>query len=135
MPSAVWSELPCENVVGERDVEDLLQSVAQLGIGHRDDRLDATVEVARHEVGRSEVVLRSPAVAEGENARVLEELAHDRAHANPVREAGHARPQRAHRPDPEIDLRAVLRSRVASVDALLVDQVVDLDDDPAAYHS
>src|SRR5439155_671119 len=54
--------------------------------------------------------------------------------ANPVREARHARPQRAHRPDEKVDLRAVLRSGVQGVDDLLVDQVVDLDGDPTADH-
>src|SRR5690348_17135547 len=134
VPRAVGTELPRQHVVRHRYVEDLLQLQAQLGIRHRDDRLDAPVEVARHQVRRTEVVLRPSAVAEREDARVLEKLADDRPHANPVRKPGHAGAQRAHAPHEKVDLGARLGRRVKRVDDLLVDQVVDLDDDPAADH-
>src|SRR5438105_13875723 len=66
---------------------------------------------------------------------MLEELADDRADANALRETWHARSQRAHAADEKIDLGAGLRGRVQRVDDLLVDQVVDLDDDPAPDHA
>src|SRR5437879_13396620 len=127
-PRSVGPELPRQDVVGERDVEDLLQPLAQLRIGDWDDRLDAPVEVSRHEVRRSEVVLGPASVAEGEDTGVLEELADDRANPMPFRESGPARTKRAHAADEEVDLSARLRRGVEGVDDLLVVQGVELAD-------
>ena len=66
---------------------------------------------------------------------MLEELAHDRTDPDPFRKSWHARTQRAHAADEEVDLGARLRRRVQRVDDLLVDEVVDLEDDPAADHA
>ena len=62
-----------------------------LGVLDRHDRLDPPIEVALHEVGRADVPLRLATVGEAEDPGVLEELADDRADADPLREAGHAR--------------------------------------------
>src|SRR5919198_1685141 len=97
-PGAVGAKLPRQDIVGKRNVEDLLQPHAELGIADWHHRLHAAVEVARHEVRGAEVVLGPAAVAEAEDARVLEELADDGTHADAVGEAGDARPQRAHAP-------------------------------------
>src|SRR2546430_16090601 len=129
------TKFPRQHIVGKRHVEDLLQPLTQPRIRDRDDRLDTTVEIARHQVRRAEVVRGPPPVAEREDARMLEELADDRADANALRETWHARSQRAHAADEKIDLGAGLRGRVQRVDYLLVDQVVDLDDDPAPDHA
>src|SRR5712691_2555954 len=50
MPRAVGTKLPRQDIVGERDVEDLLQALAKLRISDWNHSLDAPVEVARHEV-------------------------------------------------------------------------------------
>ena len=42
-PSAVGLQLPRELVVGQLDVQDLLDARAQIGVEDRDDGLDATV--------------------------------------------------------------------------------------------
>src|SRR5579864_4578960 len=126
-PRAVRSELPSQDVVREVDLEDLRQATAQSRIGDRDDRLDAAVEVARHEVGRAEEVLRLAAVAEAKDARMLEEVTDDGPHSDALRKARDARTQRAHAADQEVDLGARLRCGVQRVDDLGVDQVVDLE--------
>ena len=60
---------------------------------------------------------------------VLEEAAEDRAHADVLREARHARPQRAGAAHDQVDLHAGLRRRVQRADHVLLDQRVHLRDD------
>src|SRR4030081_2250602 len=135
LPRAVWAKLPGQYVIVERSLQDLGQTPAQLGIGHRDDGLNAAIQVARHEVGRAKVVLGILPVAEGEDARVLQETSDDRAHLDPFRHPDYSRTQRAHAADDEIDLSARLRGRIERLDDFGIDQVVDLDGDTAAWLS
>src|SRR3546814_6125311 len=51
---AVGAELPGLRVVGQVDVEDLLQPGRLLGLLHRGEDLHPQVEVAGHEVGRAD---------------------------------------------------------------------------------
>ena len=53
---AVRVELPGRDVVGEVELEDLLETGAQLRLEHRNQRLDAPVEVALHQVRRADEV-------------------------------------------------------------------------------
>ena len=61
------------------------------GDSHREEELDAPVEVARHPVGAREVDLLVAAVPEVEDARVLEEAVHDRDDLDRVARALEAR--------------------------------------------
>src|SRR2546430_15467092 len=53
-PRPVRTKLPREHVVGERNVQDLLQAVPQPGAGDRDDGLDPPLRASRHQVGPAE---------------------------------------------------------------------------------
>ena len=105
-PARVRLELPGTPVVGEHQLDDLGDPGPGLGVLDRDDGLDAPVEVAVHEVGRADVPLAVAAVLEAPDPRVLEELADDRADADPLGDAGHARLQRAGAADDEVDVDA-----------------------------
>src|SRR5207245_4920720 len=70
--------------------------------------------------------------AQTENTQVLEEPADDRTHPEPLGQTGDAGPQRAHAADDKVHLSPRLGRRVERVDDVRVDEVVDLDDDPAA---
>ena len=70
--------------------------------------------------------------AEAVDARVLEEPADDRAHADRLRQPGHARAQAADPADDEVDLTAGVRRVVERVDHLGVDEAVHLHHDAAA---
>src|SRR5690606_18813702 len=80
-PHSVAVEGPGQPVVGEVDPDDLVEAARERRVLDLDEHLDATVEVARHQVGRTDEVQRatgSTAVAEHVDARVLEEAADDR---------------------------------------------------------
>ena len=83
----------------------------RLAVLDRDDRLDPSVEVAIHQVGRADVPLLVAAVLEAADPRVLEELADDRADADPLRDARDAGPERAHAADDEVDVDAAPGAR------------------------
>ena len=84
-PSAV--ELPGVGVVGEAALEHVEQLRLQVRVFDRRDQLDPAVEVARHQVGRADQDPRLVAALEGVDARVLEEAADDRDHADVLRDA------------------------------------------------
>ena len=67
-------------------LEHLVEPPPRLAIAHRDEHLDATVEIARHEVGRPDEERRLLALAEAVDARVLEVAADDRADGDPLGE-------------------------------------------------
>src|SRR5262249_56240838 len=90
--------------VGEQPLAD--DALLERGIEHREAELDPAEEVARHPVGAREVHVFGAAVLEVEDARVLEEAADDRAHADVVREALDARPQRAYAAHHQVALYA-----------------------------
>src|SRR5262249_24551300 len=126
------AQLPGEDVVGERNRENLLQPDSQGRIHNRSYAFDAAVEIPLHQVRGADVVARAALVAaEAEDARVLEVAADDRARPDALRQTGHTRTQAAHGPHDQVDLRSCLGGVVERVDRLRVDQVVDLDDDAA----
>ena len=117
---------PCP---GRDTGEQVLEARAQRGILDRHQRLHAQVEVARHQVGRADPVLEAARRrAEAEDARVLEEAAEHRAHADPLRQP-RARPGAGSRccaRTRSISAPA-RRRRVERVDDRGVGQVVQLD--------
>src|SRR5436309_5883213 len=74
------------------------------GVEHREAELDAPEEVARHPVGAREVNVLGAAILEVKHARMLEEAADDRAHADVLRHALDPGAQRAHAAHDEVDL-------------------------------
>ena len=106
-PRALGTERPGQRVVGQVDVEDLLEPVLQAGVDDRDERLDPAVEVAGHQVGRADVArpaARAGAVGEAEDPRVLEVATDDRAHPDVLGQARHPGTQAADAADDEVDL-------------------------------
>ena len=57
-PRIVGLELPANDVVAQVDLEDLIEPLAMAWMLDRDEDLHATVEVARHQVGRPDEVER-----------------------------------------------------------------------------
>ena len=95
----------------------------------RHDRLDAVVEVARHQIGAAEVVARNVPRFEDEDAAVLEKAPEHADDADVVAESFDARAQGADAACEDLDLDAFHRRLVELVDDRLVGQVVDLDPD------
>ena len=127
----VGAQFPRQGVVLAVDVEDALEPVDQLLVGDGRQRFDSAVEVARHEVGRPDVVLAPPALAEAVDPGVFEVAAHDRTHGDGLGQAGYTGPQAAHAAHDEVDLRPRLRRPVEGIDHIVVDEVVHLHDDAA----
>ena len=130
MPRARGVELPREHVVGEAELEDLVDARRERRCLHGHDHLDAALEIARHQVGGADVVARITAAAEPVDARVLEERPHDRADPDRLGQTRNARPQTAHAAHDQVDLDALSRCLVERVDQLAVGEAVDLDRDP-----
>ena len=129
-PRGVRSELPRAAVVGQHDVEDLGQAVLRIVVLDRRDRLDPPVEVAVHQVRRADVELALAAVLEAPDPRVLEELADDRADADPLGDAGQPGLDRARAAHDEVDVDAGARRAVERLDDRDVDDRVELEHDP-----
>src|SRR5712692_1258935 len=136
LPGAIGIELPRELVVAEDDLHDLRQPRFEGRIQDGRHRLHPAIKVARHQVGRAQVVLGAlPVAAEAEDPRVLQEPAHNRPDADPLREAWHARPQSTQASHNQVDIGAGLRRFVQGIDDLRVDEVIDLEHDPAVGSS
>src|SRR5918995_2667185 len=133
-PRAVGAERPGEDIVVQLDLEHLVEPGLELGIDHRREHLDAPVEVARHQVGRTEQVARAAgavAVGEPEDAGVLEVAPHDRPHPDRLRQPRHAGLEAADASHDQVDLDPRLRCGVQLLDHLGVDQTVHLHRDAA----
>jgi hypothetical protein len=120
-PGAVRAEQPGVAVVGQQHGDQLLDPGARAGVLDRHDDLDPAVEVALHQVRRAQARLGRAAVGEAEDPRVLEELADDRAHPDPLGETSHPRAERAPGPDDQVDLDALLTRPVERLDRGRVD--------------
>src|SRR5688500_3966749 len=103
-PAAVGSEGPARARVGQVDGQDLLQPGGQRRVVHRAQELNPAVQIARREVGGPDEVAGGVALPEGENPRVFEVAADDRADPDPLRTARHARAEPADAPDEAIGL-------------------------------
>src|SRR5829696_588021 len=131
VPAAVLGQLPGLDVVGQHDVQDLLEPAGQVGVGDRGDDLDPQVEVAGHEVGRADVVLAAAAVGEVPDAAVLQEPADDGADPDVVAHPRDPGPQPADAPPDQVDLDPALGGGVQGADAGCVHQSVHLHGDAA----
>src|SRR5687767_6155446 len=98
----------------------------------RSDGLDAAIEIARHPVSRSEVVLLVAAVCEVEYARMLEESSYDADHADAIADARDTGPQTADAANDQIDLDSGPRRFIERLDCLGIDERVHLRNDSAA---
>src|SRR5712692_6981076 len=108
--AAVGRHRPGLAVVVEIRLQALADHAAlESRIEHRKAQLDAAEEVAVHPVGARQIHLVAAAVLEVEHARMLEEAADDRAHADVFRQADDARLQRAHSAHDQVDLHARAR--------------------------
>src|SRR6476619_8405754 len=77
LPRAFRVELPSLRVVGEQRFEDRLDLVAHVHVLHRDDDLDAVVEIARHQIGAPHRIRPLVAHLETDEPAVLEDAAED----------------------------------------------------------
>src|SRR5680860_1335487 len=74
VPVPIRPELPGQHVVGELDLEHLREPSLEPGVGDRGECLDASIQVAGHEVGGADEVLgRGRVGTEAVDARVLED--------------------------------------------------------------
>ena len=89
--------------------------------------LNSAVKVSVHHVCRADVNRRVAATVECECARVLEVATENRANSNILAKPFDARFQRTHSSNQNLNLNAVLRCNVKSVDYLFVNEGVDLD--------
>ena len=116
LPRAVGREPEHARLRIEIDREDRVDARLERGVLDRHQRLDAAVEVARHQVGGADSTAARGAAPEAEDARVLEVAAQDRAHADPLGQPRHAGPQAADAAHDQVDLGARLRRLVERVD-------------------
>ena len=129
LPAAVRLELPRPPVVGEHQVDDRDEARAGLTVLDGHDRLDPPVEVAVHEVGRTDVPLPVATVLERPDPRVLEELADDRADPDVLGQPGEPRLDGAPGADDHVDADARLRRPIQRLDRGHVDDGVELEHD------
>ena len=133
--TAVRQDRPALLVVGKVGDHDLAENLlVHRRIEDRHHRLDPPVEVARHHVGRADIDQRlrrrqAVAVAEAEDAGVLEEAADDRLDPDVLGKPRNARPQAADAADHQIDLHAGDAGVVERVDDGRIDQRVHLHPD------
>src|SRR5947209_6885681 len=132
---AVRQELPALLIVLEIGHHDLVEHLLVHGrIEHRAQHLDATVEVARHEVGGGDVdrglrVWQRMPGPEAIDPAVLEKAADDRLDPDAIGQSRHRGSQAANAAHHQIDLDAGARGGVERVDYLRVDQRVHLHPD------
>src|SRR5256885_9432960 len=73
-PGTVGLEAPGQYIVLELDLEDLRELILQGAVQNRDHGLDPAIEVTRHQVRRTQVVLgRSTVRTKSKDPRMLEE--------------------------------------------------------------
>src|SRR5207248_7801633 len=80
-PPAIRTQLPGQRVVGQVDVEDLLEPPAELLDVDGRDRFHATVEVPGHELGGADEVARHGSGTEPVDAGALDVAAYERSYA------------------------------------------------------
>ena len=105
-------------------------SARNVSSSHGREQLDARVEVTRHQVRRTHVVLPLLTALERVDARVLEEASHHGYHADVLADAGDAGAQAADPTHVDVHLNAGLGGLVEGADAALVHQRVHLQQDP-----
>ncbi len=125
--ASVGQHVPSAPLVVEKHVEERSQLRLQGIRLHGGERLDPAHEVARHAIGRTDVVLLVAPVVEVVDPRVLEEPADDADHANVVRKAGNTRTQATRVANDEVDVHARLRGFVEGAGDVDIFERVGLD--------
>src|SRR5215218_5699321 len=123
---AVGAEFPTVRVVGELEVKQAADLLAVALLAQREGRLDATVEVALHQVGASEVHLFVIPVGKGEDTGVLEEASYQRDYADVLAHGFHAGPEAADAAYDQVYLHPGLGGFVEELDDLRVGERVGL---------
>ena len=95
----------------------------------RRHRFHATVEVARHPVGRPDVILGVSAVREVRDARVLKKAPNDTDNTNTLAHAAQSGQQTADATHNQVDFHARLRRTVERGNHVRIDQRVHLGND------
>ena len=90
--------------------------LVELLVEHREADLDTAVQIPRHPVRAAEIREHIAARVEMEDAAVLEEAADDRAHADVLGKPRHARTERAHAANDQVDRHARRGGLVERVD-------------------
>src|SRR3984957_10045659 len=134
-PTPIRTEDPREEVVAPGDFEGFEQLLLQRTVLDRHLYFDAAVEVALHEVRRTEPdgKLRIARSAEDQDSRVLQELTHQAVHGDVLRESGDARTQRAEGADFKTDLDAGRTRLVERVDDRRVREAIHFHGDAARW--
>ena len=109
-PSGVGIEGPGQTIVGELDIDDPLDVPLERRILDRHQRLDPSIEITGHEVGRTDVGdgTGTRSMTEVVDPRMLEIATDDGSHPDGLRQAGNTRTQTADAADDEIDARTRL---------------------------
>src|ERR671916_2061739 len=126
---AVGLERPAVRGVGELEVEEAADLLAVAPLAQGEGGLHAAVEVALHQVGAAEVD-RLLVGAEGEDAGMLQEAAHEGDDADVLAHALDARPQAADAAHNQVYLHPGLRRLVEQLYYLGVRERVGLAGDP-----
>ena len=127
--SAVHAEVPGLHIVGTEQLHIVLDLPPDGGIDDRTGDLHPPLGVAGHQVGGADVDLSLLPHAEGVDAGVLQEPAHNGEHPDAVGEAGHAGPQAADAPYVHGDGHPGLAGLGQLVDEMAVGDRVDFDKD------
>ena len=98
--------------------------MGQLRVAQVVHHFHALVNISMHPVRATEVCFRCAAVAEYEDAAVLEEAADHAPHANPAADAAQPRSQRARSAHHQLDLHTRLRSTIQRLDNSFIEQRV-----------
>src|SRR5262249_53217424 len=114
--AAVREEDPGLDGVGQLDLEDLLEPLAQGRSQDREGDLHAMIEVPGHPGRRGEEGLLVATVQEVVDAGVLEEAIDDGDDADPLGQTGQAGAEAADAPDDQVDLPPRLARRAQLVD-------------------
>ncbi|MBG9885267.1 hypothetical protein ABE10_01425, partial [Bacillus toyonensis] len=122
-------EVPGRGRRRHREVEEGQQLLEMSGIGHSNERLDPSVEVAMHHIGAADEHLRVAVAMEREDAGVLQVAPEDAPHRDVVADPGEVGAQAADAAHPHVHRHPGLARAVQGVDDLLVDHRVDLDAD------
>src|SRR5918997_5574070 len=123
---AVPVHLPGVGSVRELEIEKAADFLPVAGFAQGEELLDAPVEVALHQVGRTEVDLLVLVLTEGVDSRVLQEASHQRDHADVLADPFEAGFEAANPSDHQLYLHPGLRRQVELFDDLRVRKRVHL---------
>src|ERR687890_1674168 len=113
---AVPVHLPGVRSVGELEIEKAADFLPVAGFAQGEELLDTPIEVALHQVGRTEVDLLVLALSEGVDSRMLQEAPHQRDHSNVLADPFQAGFEAADAPDHQLYPHPGLRCQVELFD-------------------